>query len=288
MNALTGGTGWSGTEGLHLSRFFFMTGPLAYIGGKQRIAKQIIEIFPPHVTYVEPFAGGAQVFFHKEPSRVEVLNDLDGEIVNFFRICQQHHRELLRQLRFSLVSRKWFELVKLQNPKSLTDIQRAARLFYLQKNSFAGLVRYPAYHYHVVRSPSFSVGRLPKLFENVHKRLERVQIECLPYEDILRRYDRPGTLFYLDPPYWGRKLYRVNFTESDFVELEENLRAVKGKFVLSLNDPPEARKLFRRYVIREIELSYTAQMKAGKRFRELLIMNFTPTERPSPERVPSA
>lgn len=245
-------------------------------------------MFPKHTTYVEPFAGGAQVFFHKEPSKVEVLNDLDGEIVNFFRVCQLHHEELLRQLKFCLVSRKWFELVKLQNPNILTDIQRAARLFYLQKNSFAGLIRYPAYHYHVVRAPSFNVGSLPKLLENVHRRLERVQIECLPYDDILRRYDRPETLFYLDPPYWGRKLYRLNFTESDFVNLEKTLQDVKGKFILSLNDLSEVRKLFRRFVLREIELAYTAQMKAGKRFRELLIMNFTPTDKSSPERRPSA
>jgi DNA adenine methylase len=125
------------------SRFYFMTGPLAYIGGKQRLAKRIIEIFPKHTTYVEPFAGGAQVFFHKEPSRVEVLNDLDGEVVNFFRVCQLHYEELLRCLRFSLVSRKWFKLFRAQNPEGLTDVQRAARFFYLQKNSFAGLVRNP-------------------------------------------------------------------------------------------------------------------------------------------------
>jgi len=68
-----------------------MVGPLSYIGGKNRLARQVIEIFPKHTTYVEAFAGGAQVFFHKEPSKVEVLNDLDGEIVNFFRVCQAHH-----------------------------------------------------------------------------------------------------------------------------------------------------------------------------------------------------
>ena len=88
-----------------------MTGPLAYIGGKNRVAKKIIEIFPEHTTYVEAFAGGAQVFFHKEPSKVEVLNDMDGEIVNFFRICQVHYEELLRYSRFVLVSRKWFDLL---------------------------------------------------------------------------------------------------------------------------------------------------------------------------------
>src|SRR6202140_4685597 len=104
-----------------------MIGPLAYIGGKNRIANKIIEIFPAHTTYVEAFAGGAQVFFHKEPSQVEVLNDLNSEIVNFFRVCQLHYEELLRYLRFNLVSRKWFALYEVQTPDVLTDIQRAAR-----------------------------------------------------------------------------------------------------------------------------------------------------------------
>lgn len=257
-----------------------MTGPLAYIGGKQRLAKRIIQIFPEHTTYVEPFAGGAQVFFHKNPSEVEVLNDLYGELINFFRVCQSHHEELLRCLRFCLVSRKWFALFKSQNPETLTDIQRAARFFYLQKNSFAGLVRSPAYHYHVVRPPSFNVGRLPELFEKAHKRLERAQIECLPYEEILKRYDRPKTLFYLDPPYWNRKLYKFNFSESDFEKLEERLQKIRGKFVLSLNDLPEVRQLFRRFQMREVELAYTAQQKAGKRYRELLITNFRPASSP--------
>jgi site-specific DNA-adenine methylase len=89
-----------------------MAGPLSYIGGKNRLAKRVIEIFPKHTTYVEAFAGGAQVFFHKDPSKVEVLNDLDGEIVNFYRVCQQHHEELIRYFRFVLVSRTWFDLLK--------------------------------------------------------------------------------------------------------------------------------------------------------------------------------
>src|SRR5882762_141845 len=118
-----------------------MVGPLSYIGGKNRLAKKIIEIFPRHTTYVEPFAGGAQVLFHKEPSAVEVLNDLDGDIANLFRVCQSHHEELIRCMKFMLVSRNWFAVVKAQNAATLTDIQRAARFLYLQKNSFAGLVR---------------------------------------------------------------------------------------------------------------------------------------------------
>jgi DNA adenine methylase len=251
-----------------------MRGPLSYIGGKNRIAKEIIEILPEHTTYVEPFAGGAQVLFHKEPSRAEVLNDLDTDIVNFFRVCQLHYDEFLRYLQFILVSRKWFALFEAQAPATLTDIQRAARFFYLQKNAYAGLVRHPSYAYAVEAPRSFNPTHLRDLIENAHRRLARVQIECLPYETILARFDRPTTLFYLDPPYWGRNLYRFNFSESDFEKLEERLRKLRGKFVLSLNDVPEVRGLFRHFSFREIELAYTAQQKPGKRYRELLITNF--------------
>jgi len=251
-----------------------MSGPLSYIGGKNRIAQKIVDLFPQHTTYVEPFAGGAQVFFRKEPSRCEVLNDLDGDIVNFFRICQLHYQELLRYLQFIVVSRKWFAVLAGQAPQTLTDIQRAARFFYLQKNAYAGLVRHPRYAYSVTGPRSFNPKRVPELIENAHARLARVQIECLPYEEILKRFDRPTTLFYLDPPYWGRQLYRFNFTEADFFNLEETLSRLNGKFILSLNDVPEVRKLFHRYKFKEIDLAYTAQRSSGKRYPELLISNF--------------
>ena len=258
-----------------------MKGPLAYVGGKNRIAQQIIRLFPPHKTYVEVFAGGAQVLFHKDPAPVEVLNDLDGDVVTFFRVCQSHHEELMRYMKYVHISREWFDSLQAQDPKLLTDVQRAARFFYLQKNAYAGLVRHRAFGYSVESPSRFNPERLPELIENTHKRLARVQIECLPYQDILRRYDRPGTLFYLDPPYFGLKLYRYNFSEKDFTELAACLKKLQGKFVLSLNDVPQVRKVFAHFKFLEIELPYTAQRKAGKRFRELLIANFPLRDRGS-------
>lgn len=251
-----------------------MIGPLSYIGGKRTLAKQIIALFPKHTTYCEVFAGGAQVLFHKEPSQVEVLNDLDGEIVNFFRVCQQHHEELVRYLRFVVVSRKWHELLRSTNPATLTDIQRAARHLYLLKNSYASLVLRLSYKCHVVQPPSFNPERIPELIEETHKRLARVQIECLPYEKLLQHFDRPQTLFYLDPPYYGRKLYRYNLEHDDFVKMAERLAQLTGKFLLSLNDTPEVRQIFRRFKVKSVEIPYTAQKIAGKRFREVILTNF--------------
>src|SRR5689334_858799 len=251
-----------------------MTGPLSYIGGKNRLDKTIIPLIPKHKTYVEPFFGGGQVFFHKAPSTVEVINDLSDEIVNFFRICQSHHEELTRYLKYMLISRKWFELCRGTDPSRLTDIQKAARFFYLQKNAFGGLVNSRHPKLTVEQHPNYNPQRIPELLAQTHERLQRVQIECLPYQEILKRCDRPETFFYLDPPYWNKSLYHFNFKEQDFIELNQVLKRLKGKFILSLNDLAEVRKLFSEFRIQEVSLSYTARSLPGRKYRELLISNF--------------
>jgi DNA adenine methylase len=253
-----------------------MVGPLPYIGGKNRLATKIISLLPEHSAYVEPFAGGAQVLFHKPPSNVEVLNDLDFDIVNFFRVCQWHYEELVRYLRFCLVSRKLHELHVKSDPGTLTDVKRAGRFFYLQKNSFGGLVLRQKFHYGVVQPSNYNLARIPAIIEQAHQRLQRVQIESLPYEQVLERYDRPTTCFYLDPPYWRRKLYRFNFSDANFINLDQRLRGLSGKFILSLDDHPEVRKLFGHWNLVPVDIAYTAKRDARKRFGELLITNFEP------------
>lgn len=253
-----------------------MIGPLPYVGGKNRLATKIISLLPEHTTYVEPFAGGAQVLFHKPPSEVEVLNDLDFDVVNFFRVCQWHYEELVRYLRYCLVSRKLHELHVKSDPATLTDIQRAGRFFYLQKNSFGGLILKQKFHYGVTHPSNYNLERIPEVIEQAHQRLARVQIESLPYERVMEKYDRPTTLFYLDPPYWERKLYKFNFTESQFIDMEQRLGRLKGKFILSLDDRPEVRKLFAKFPMQRVELAYTAKRDTRVRHRELLITNFDP------------
>jgi DNA adenine methylase len=251
-----------------------MIGPLPYIGGKNRLATKIISMLPEHLTYVEAFAGGAQVLFHKPPSNVEVLNDLDFDIVNFFRVCQWHYEELVRYLHYCLASRKLHELHVKTDPGTLTDIQRAGRFFYLQKNSFGGLVVKRKFHYGVTQPSNYNLERIPEIIEKAHNRLQKVQIESLPYDQVLAKYDRATTTFYLDPPYWSRALYNHNFADGDFVLLEQRLRELNGKFILSLNDLPEVRSLFRNFHILSAGIAYTARRGAGKRSEEVLITNF--------------
>lgn len=260
-----------------------MIGPLSYIGGKRRIAKQLVSLIPDHITYIEPFAGGAQVFFHKPRSKVEVLNDLDGEIVNFLRICQRHPQELARLLRWQPASRRIFEWHQHQPPELLTDIERAARLFYLQKLAWSGKRTRRNFRYAVTTPIKYTPAALPTRLKAVAERLDDVQLESLPYQDILIRYDRPTTsFFYFDPPYVGVDLYQHNFSDAQFEELARQLHSLKGRFLLSINDCPKARAWFEGFHRMEITLTYTSLRKPG-RFRELLFANYSlPASLPQP------
>jgi DNA adenine methylase len=252
-----------------------MRGPLNYIGGKNRFVSTILPLIPEHTTYVEPFSGGAQIFFHKERSKVEVLNDLDGELVNFYRVCQSHYEELIRYMRFVLGSRDWYQRLQKTPPETLTDIQRAARYFYLQKNTFGGRVANQRFAIHVIQPPTFSGERLKEVIEQTHKRLNRVQIENMPYERMLLKYDRPTTFFYIDPPYYNvRGLYRYDFEHEQFVAMAEQLKSIRGKFLLSVNDHPELRRIFSAFSVSDISVSYSIQKHAGRRYGELLIRNY--------------
>ena len=156
----------------------------------------------------------------------------------------------------------------------MTDIQRAARYLYLAKNCYAGLVRRKNFAWSVENESRFNPERIPSLLEEVHHRLARVQIENLPYEQVIEHCDRKETLFYLDPPYYNIRLYNHNLEHDDFVRMAEVLAEIDGKFILSLNDVPEVRAIFKQFKINGVDLHYTAQKVAGKRFKEVLITNF--------------
>ena len=213
-------------------------------------------MLPPHETYVEPFCGAATLFLAKPPSRVEVLNDLDGELVNFWRIVKLHSKELVRQLSENLISRELFDLQKRAPTFGLTDVQRAARYFYLQRLCYGGRVNARTFSTSRHRPSGWNPSTLPNQFQSLFKRLERTFIEHLDAVECIRRYDSRGTLFYLNPPYWDIKGYKHNFEPQDFVRLLEALKGLEGKFILSINDTPEIRRLFGIFTIREITSRY--------------------------------
>ena len=251
-----------------------MKAPFAYFGGKNRLAKTIIEQIPEHRAYVELFAGGARVLFAKNPSKIEVLNDLDGDVTNFFRVCQQHHQELIRYLHFHVVSRQWFDLLMRSKPEIMTDIQRAAKFFYLQRICYGGKIVGKTFGYAVVGKPRYDPTKIPEMIERTHARLAKVQVESLPYEDVLRRYDRPQTFFYCDPPYYGIPAYHFNFTHAEFEALRDHLKRIKGKFLMSINDVSQVRRIFSDFRITQVKTSYSITKNRQKKVSELLIRNY--------------
>lgn len=177
--------------------------PLAgWMGGKYQLSKQIVAMLPDHQCYCEPFAGAAWVFFRKPRSPVEVLNDINSELVTLYRVIQHHLEEFIRWFKWVLISRSEFERFWQSNPASLTDIQRAVRFFYLQKNAFGGRIANPTFGYSTTRGPRLNLLRIEQDLSDAHLRLAEVYVENLPFLDVIARYDRPHTLFYIDPPYW--------------------------------------------------------------------------------------
>ena len=249
-----------------------MNSPLAYIGGKSKLSKTIIEMMPEHKAYCEVFAGAAWVFFRKEPSKYEVINDLDGDLVCFYGVVQNHLEEFLKQFKWLLASREWFEDWKRQQAAGgLTDIQRAARYYYLQRLCFAGRVKGRTYGAAPLHRPRINLLRIEEELSEVYLRLAGVTIEHLPWQQLIKTYDKPGTLFFLDPPYYKAPYYAHNFELSDYSELADVLSGIKSHFILSINDHPQMRDVFKGFVIKPVKLSYSAAKNACTKVQELLI-----------------
>ncbi len=201
---------------------------LRFVGGKSRLAAQIVERIPPHLAYVEPFAGGAWVFFQKQPSKVEVLNDLDGELVNFWRVIQNHPWEFFNCCARLIPSRELFEWERHRDTAGLTDIQRASRYYYLQRLAFGGQMRNLNFGTSSIRPPGFHLAELRTSLPAIERRLQRVLIENLDAVECIRRYDRATTLFYVDPPYWGERKYTLSLESTDYDRLARELKQIKG------------------------------------------------------------
>lgn len=251
--------------------------PAPYLGGKRNLARRVIARLQaiPHTTYVEPFIGMGGIFLRRPfKARAEVINDISTDVANLFRILQRHYVPLMDMLRWQVTSRAEFERLLAANADTLTDLERAARFLYLQRLSFGGKVSGRNFGVKVDSSARFDVTKLGATLEEIHERLAGVVIERLPYAQLIARYDRAETLFYLDPPYWGcEKDYGPGvFDRADFEQLAEQLSGIKGRFLLSLNDTPGVREVFGRFEIEAVETTYTVGSGASaKKVGEVLI-----------------
>lgn len=152
-----------------------------WIGGKRRLAKHLLPLFPEHECYVEPFCGAAALFFMKAPAKTEVLNDINGDLVNLYRVVQHHLEEFVRQFKWALVSRQIWTWLDATPVDTLTDIQRAARFFYLQKLGFGGKVDGRTFGTATTGAVRLNLLRLEEDLSAAHLRLSRCCIEHLEW-----------------------------------------------------------------------------------------------------------
>lgn len=247
-----------------------MNSIISWIGGKKLLRKQIEELIPEKPKrYVEPFGGAGWVLFYKDRwAPEEIYNDKDSRLVNLFKIAKYHPEALEKEMLLLPASREIFK--ELRNSNGLTDIQRAARFFYVLKRSFA------AKGESFAGSRAISQENILRSIMDISKRLDKVVIENLDYKEILKRYDKPTTFFYCDPPYRIGEQYQVGVM--DYEELLLQLSKIKGKFLLSLDDDSKGlnRKVFKNFEIIELSRLNSINRKHIKNnlYKELLIKNY--------------
>lgn len=252
---------------------------IPWIGGKRRLADQLIPRFPPHKCYVEVFAGGAALYFLRPPAEVEVINDINGDLVNLYKVVKHHMEEFVRQFKWALSSREMFKWLKDTPAETLTDVQRAARFYYLQHQCFGGKVQGQSWGTDT-HAPPVNLLRIEEQLSAAHLRLAGTYVERLDWRECLKRYDRPHTFFYLDPPYWQTEGYGVPFPFSEYQAMAEAMRNLKGKALLSINDHPDIRSCFTGMHMEGVEIGYQVGGGAPAARKELVVWSWDQAAEP--------
>jgi DNA adenine methylase len=254
-----------------------MNSPFAWPSGKRCLKKTLLSLIPPHTIYVEVFAGSAKLLFGKEPSPREVMNDLNGEVTNFFRVAKHRPAELAERFETDLVHGGRFRELR-SGTKGDDELQDALRFAYLVWYSYGA----KGEHFASSNAKTLLAGhtrksldRIRELLLAVSERLSHVLIEQRDFIDILTRYDSPETFFYLDPPYVH---FQANgrydaLTQEKREALFARLAELQGKFLMSFDDCAEVRAHCRQYgfTVKSVSVPYKLGQKKAKLGREVLI-----------------
>ena len=259
-----------------------MKSPIKWMGGKSGSIKMILLLIPEHKTYIEPFFGGGWVFFAKEPCKIEVLNDINGDLINFFEVLRTQYDEFIHRFDFVIKSKDLFlEYRQTISNQSLTPLERAFRFYYVNQNAFGGLMRYNQKG--ICNSPfcgnpdykrtNGNMWDFNKL-KDAHNRIKATFIENDTYQKIIKKYDRDYSFFFLDPPYIcsdGKYNGTNNF---DYDELLNQCRNIKGKFLLTLNAEFEEKFKEFKIVPNDVHYSIGCTTESSKEYSEIIIMNY--------------
>ena len=219
-----------------------MKTPISYYGGKQTLAPKIVAMLPKHNLYCEPFIGGAAVFFTKPQSEVEVINDTNKELINFYRVIQNDFVSLEKEIRITLHSRDLHRKAKViyDNPDMFPEIKRAWAVWVLANQSFSSMLD-GSWGYDIKKSamPKKLHNKKESFTEDYAIRMQNVSIECTDALRIIRSRDTADALFYCDPPYYNSDMGHYDgYSLMDFKDLLNTLSNIKGKFILSSYPSP--------------------------------------------------
>lgn len=254
-----------------------MTAPISYFGGKHYLAKIIVDFMPKHKYYCEVFGGAGHVLFRKEPVYHEIFNDRDDLIVNLFRVIRGEKEKLLERIQYYPCSRSLFLKMKRDGPPQ-DPFERAVWYFYMNRTSFNGGGDF--FSCSRIKSPASSYRYTCNLLEGFSRRLSKVAIECLDFEECIEKYDHSEMLFYLDPPYVGNETaYKVAIEKSDHIRLYRLLRNLKGRAILSYVKCDLIDRMYHdwnSFEVRKTNFSMCAIKEGKKRsYRaELILTNF--------------
>ena len=260
-----------------------------YLGGKQKLVPQLVNMMPEHTAYVEVFGGGASVLLNKPRSEIEVLNDLDGELVNLFETIRDNPDGFLKRADMLLYSRELFERWQQEftgGESSTQDpVERALRFWYVLRCSFGAQAgKGWAFTRAEPRNGPLVLQNALEQIQPIHERLKSVEIDHLDFRRCIENRDAPTTFLFLDPPYLDTEQYRVGkFTLDDHKALAELLQNAKGKWLMTVGDHPEVRELYPGQLRGALDSSLAVeQVIGGERgtYRNLIISNY-----PLPQQV---
>ena len=264
-----------------------MRTPITYYGGKQTMLKYILPLIPSHTLYTEPFYGGAAVFFGKEPSDGEVINDLNQLMTNFYEVLKTDYDLLKARIEVTVHSRDMHAHVAyiLEYPQFFTCMDRAWAVWALSKMSFASMLDGTFGYDFGGGMPKKLRNAKAEFGEHLSQRLDNVTIENRDALEVIRCYDSPDTFHFVDPPYVGSDCghYEGVFSESHLLALLDLSEEVKGKFMLTMFPDPNIERYATEHGwhIHRIERTISASKTSRRKQEEWMVCNYQPEEEPT-------
>lgn len=257
-----------------------MKTPITYYGGKQKLASTIVKLIPSHNLYCEPFLGGGAIFFTKPKSNVEVINDTNRELINFYKIVQEDFISLEKEIRITLHSRDLHRKASViyNNPDMFSEIKRAWAFWTLASQSFASIIDGSWGYDKLKGTTSKKISNKRASFtEDYAIRLQDVQIESTDALRIISSRDLPDAFHYCDPPYYNSDCGHYDgYSLQDFENLLKLLSQIKGKFLLS-SYPSDILKQYTQahgWHTRVINQTVSVNKGGGKAKQEVLTANY--------------